>query len=135
VSYSGQKIPAEMVGVYGLCCLLVAMLGVYATVAYSVAERTREFALRMALGAQRLRVLRLVLGSGIRVALTGLVVGGVGAAFVVRVLKSLLFGVSAFDPASAFAAAMLMVMITLVAAFVPARRAASIEPMEALRME
>jgi ABC-type antimicrobial peptide transport system permease subunit len=135
VSYFGQKIPAEMVAVYGACCLLVAMLGVYAAVAYSVGERTREFALRMALGARRLGVLRLVLGSGIRVALVALVFGAIGAFFAVRVLKSLLFGVSAFDPASALAAAMLMVLITLAAAFVPARRAASIEPMEALRME
>ena len=135
VSYFGQKIPAEMVAVYGACCLLVAMLGVYAAVAYSVAERTREFALRMALGSQRIGVLRLVLGSGIRVALVGLVLGAVGAFFAVRVLKSLLFGVSAFDPASAFAAATMLLLIALAAAFVPARRAASIEPMQALRTE
>ena len=134
-SYAGQKIPAEMVAIYGACCLLVAMLGVYAAMAYSVSERSREFALRMALGAERSRVLGLVMTAGLRVVAGGLVIGAVGAFFAVRVLKTLLFGVAAFDPASALFAAVLVSVTALAAALLPARRAASIEPMDALRME
>ncbi len=135
VAYAGQKIPAEMIAVYGLCCLLVAMLGVYAAMAYSVSERTREFALRMALGAQRRRVLGLVMAAGVRVVVGGLLLGAVGAFFAVRILKTLLFGVSGFDPASTLFAAVVMALTALIAALLPARRAASIEPMEALRTE
>jgi predicted permease len=135
VSYAGQKIPAEMIAVYGLCCLLVATLGVYASMAYSVSLRTREFALRMALGAQRSGVLGLVMISGVRVVIGGLLIGGLGAFFAVRVLKSLLFGVSSFDPASTLFATLLMALTALMAALLPARRAASIEPMTALRAE
>lgn len=135
VSYSGQKVPAEMIAVYGVCCLLVAMLGVYASMAYSVSERNREFALRMALGAERSQVLKLVMSSGMRVVVGGLVIGAVGTFFAVRVLKAMLFGVSSFDPASTVFALALVVLTACVAAFVPARRAASIEPMTALRTE
>ena len=135
VSYAGQKIPAEMIAVYGACCLLVALLGVYAAMAYSVAERSREFALRMALGARRSRVLGLVMGSGLRVIAGGLAIGAVGSYFAVGILKSLLFGVSGFDLATAFAALLVLSLTALAAAFLPARRAASIEPMEALRAE
>ena len=97
-SYSGQKISAEMIAVYGACCLLVAMLGVYAAMASSVSERSREFALRMALRSERSRLLGLVMTSGLRVVLGGLVVGTVGAFFVVRVLKTLLFGLKLSPP-------------------------------------
>jgi ABC-type antimicrobial peptide transport system permease subunit len=133
--YSGQKVPAEMIAVYGVCCLLVAMLGVYASMAYSVSERNREFALRMALGAERLQVLKLVMSSGLRVVVGGLAIGGIGTFFAVRVLKAMLYGVSSFDPASTLFAVALVVLTACVAALVPARRAASIEPMTALRTE
>jgi predicted permease len=135
VSYSGQKVPAQMIAVYGLCCLLVALLGVYATMAYSVSERNREFALRMALGAERSQVLGLVMRSGLQIVLGGLVIGTLGTFFAVRVLKSMLFGVSTFDPASTGFALLLIVLTACAAALVPARRAASTEPMTALRTE
>jgi ABC-type antimicrobial peptide transport system permease subunit len=134
-SYSDAKVPAEMIGVYGLCSLLVATLGVYAGLAYSVVERTREFALRVALGAERQRIFSMVLRESGRIALGGIFVGAIGAFFAVRVMKSLLFGVSPFDPVSAVAAVVLLSITAGFAAWLPARRAASIEPMQALRSE
>ncbi len=134
-SYSDAKVPAELIAVYGLCSLLVATLGVYAGLAYSVVERTKEFALRVALGAERQRIFSMILRESGRVALVGVALGVVGAFFVVRVMKSLLFGVSPFDPVSAAAAVLVLLSTAAVAAWLPARRAASIEPMQALRAE
>jgi hypothetical protein len=134
-SYSDAKVPAEMIGVYGICALLVATLGVYAGLAYSVVERTREFALRVALGAERERIFGMILRESAWIALGGIAVGATGAFFMVRVMKSLLFGVSPFDPVSAAGAVLLLVCTAAFAAWLPARRAASIEPMQALRAE
>jgi ABC-type antimicrobial peptide transport system permease subunit len=134
-SYSDAKTPAELIGVYGICSLLVATLGVYAGLAYSVVERTKEFALRVALGAERQRIFSMVLEESGRIALGGIVVGAIGAFFAVRVIKSLLYGVSPFDPFSAAAAVLLLAVTAGFAAWLPARRAASIEPMQALRGE
>ncbi len=134
-AYSDTRVPAELIAVYGLCSLLVATLGVYAGLAYSVVERTKEFALRVALGAERQRIFGMILRESGKVALVGVAVGAVGAFFVVRVMKSLLFGVSPFDPVSAAAAVLVLLSTAAVAAWLPARRAASIEPMQALRSE
>ena len=134
-SYSDAKVPAEMIGVYALCSLLVATLGVYAGLAYSVVERTREFALRVALGAERQRIFSMILRESAWIALGGTAIGAIGAFFAVRVMKSLLFGVSPFDPFSAAAAVLLLVVTAGFAAWLPARRASSIEPMQALRSE
>ena len=124
-----------MIGVYGLCSLLVATLGVYAGLAYSVVERTREFALRVALGAERKRIFSMILRESAWIALGGIIVGGTGAFFAVRVMKSLLYGVSPFDPFTAGAAVLVLATTAAFAAWLPARRAASIEPMQALRSE
>jgi ABC-type antimicrobial peptide transport system permease subunit len=134
-SYSGAKVPAEMIGVYGLCSLLVATLGVYAGLAYSVVERTQEFALRVALGAGRQRIFGMILRESAWIVLGGIVVGGAGAFFAVRVMKSLLFGVSPFDPVTAAIAMLVLATTASLAAWLPARRAAAIEPMQALRSE
>lgn len=134
-SYSDAKVPAEMIGVYGLCSLLVATLGVYAGLAYSVVERTREFALRVALGAARQRIFSMILRESAWIAMGGIVVGAIGAFFAVRVMKGLLFGISPFDPLSAASAVLLLAITAGFAAWLPARRAASIEPMQALRSE
>ena len=134
-SYSDAKVPAELIGVYGICSLLVAVLGVYAGLAYSVAERTREFALRVALGAERQRIFAMIVRESGKVAIGGVLVGAIGAFFAVRVMKSLLFGVSPFDPVSAAGAVLMLISAAAFAAWLPARRAASIEPMQALRAE
>ena len=130
-----SRLPAELLIVYALASLLIAMLGLYAVMAYAVVERNREFALRMALGSSRADIFRLVLGSSAWVVLIGLVTGGLGAIAAVRLLHSMLFGVTASDPLSYLAAAALLSLAVVLSGLIPARRAASIEPMQALRSE
>jgi predicted permease len=133
--YQMSRLPAELLIVYALASLLVAMLGLYAVMAYAVVERNREFALRMAIGSSRAGIFRLVLGSSAEVVLIGLVTGGLGSIAAVRLLRSMLFGVTAFDPLSYVAAAALLSLAVALSGLIPARRAASIEPMQALRNE
>ncbi|MFY9852462.1 MAG: ABC transporter permease [Terracidiphilus sp.] len=133
--YQMSRLPAELLIVYALASLLVAMLGLYAVMAYAVAERNREFALRMALGSSRAGIFRLVLGSSAGVVLIGLVTGGLGSIAAVRLLRSMLFGVTASDPLSYIAAAVLLSLAVVFSGLIPARRAASIQPMQALRAE
>ncbi len=133
--YQMSRIPAELLGVYALASVLVAMMGLYAVMAYAVVERHREFALRMALGSSRARIFRLVLSGSAFTAALGLLSGGLGSIAAVRLLRSLLFGVAPFDPISFSAAAALLLLTVFVAGLAPARRAASIQPMTALRSE
>jgi predicted permease len=133
--YQISRIPAELLGVYAICSVLVAMMGLYAVMAYSVLERNREFAVRMALGSSRSGIFRLVLQGSVSVVLVGLVVGGAGSIAGVRLLRSMLFNVAPFDPLSFSLAAIVLVTTVLLAGINPARRAAGIEPMQALRTE
>jgi len=133
--YQISRIPAELLGVYAICSVLVAMMGLYAVMAYSVIERNREFAVRMALGSSRSGIFRLVLQGSAGVILIGLLIGGAGSIAGVRLLRSMLFNVAPFDPISFSLAAIALVMTVLLAGIAPARRAASIEPMQALRTE
>ncbi len=133
--YQMSRIPAELLGVYALASVLLAMMGLYAVMAYAVVERHREFALRMALGSSRARIFRLVLSGSAFTAALGLLSGGLGSIAAVRLLRSLLFGVAPFDPISFSAAAALLLLTVFVAGLAPARRAASIQPMTALRSE
>ena len=133
--YQMSRIPAELLGVYAICSVLIAMMGLYAVMAFSVIERNREFALRMALGSSRGAIFRLVLRGCTGVILVGLVAGGLGSVAAVRLLRSMLFNVAPFDPVSFAGAAALLLMTVLLAGVAPARRAATIEPMQALRNE
>lgn len=135
VMYLFARIPAELLGVFALASLLVSTLGLYAAMAYAVTERGREFALRMAVGATRAQVVKLVVSGGLETVVAGLLIGGVGAFFAIRLLRSMLFGVATFDPISFIASALVLVITVLLAALAPAARAASIQPMEALRTE
>jgi len=110
-------------------------LGIYGIISFSVRLRTRELGVRMALGAQRSSVLRLVLMQGLRLAAVGIVCGIVAAVFLGRVFTSLLFKVSVLHVAPWFGAAAVLIATVLLASYLPARRAASIEPMKALRTE
>ena len=127
------RIGATLIGVVGVLALLLAAVGLYGVVAYSVSLRTREVGIRMALGAERSQVLRMVLGQGLRLALVGVGLGVVLAAGVATLLGSMLYGVSAFDPAAYGAAAGLLLIVALTANLVPAVTAARIAPATAIR--
>ncbi len=134
-SMFSQRISASLLSVLGSVALVLAALGLYGVMAYSVAQRTNEFGIRMALGAQRSDVSRLVIGQGAKLAGVGILIGALAAVGLSRVLSSLLFGVSATDPATFFGVAFLLVVVTLVACWIPGRRATRVNPIEALRYE
>jgi predicted permease len=122
-------------GVISLLAVILGTVGQYGVLSYIVAERTRKIGVRMALGAQASRVQRMVVGQGARVLVVGVVVGLAVAAASTRALRSLLFGVGALDPATFAGVAGAMVLVGLVAAWVPARRASRVDPMESMRGE
>jgi putative ABC transport system permease protein len=119
----------------GLLALLLAAVGLYGVMAFSVAQRTREIGIRMALGAQPRDVLRIIFSQGLRLVGIGVALGVAGGASVSRVLRSLLFGLSPFDPIAYAGVSVFLVMIALAAIYLPARRASRVDPMVALRHE
>ena len=134
-SLTGRKFVVILMGVFAVLALLLSAVGLYGVISYSVRLRTRELGVRMALGAQRGRVLQLVLMQGLRMAALGVVLGLVMAAVLGRVFSSLLFKISMLHVVPWAAATAVLVATVLLATYLPARRAASIEPMKALRIE
>lgn len=132
---SGQEFAAQATGALALLGLALASVGLYGVQAYAVSRRTREIGIRMALGAPRREVVGMVLRRGLALALAGLALGCPVSLAVGRVARGLLYGVSPLDPYSLGAAALLLLIVAGVASYVPARRAAKIDPMEALRYE
>ncbi len=132
-SEAQRRLMLTLLGVFAIVATLLAVLGLYSVISYSVVERTREIAIRQALGAPRSNVLGLVLRQGLGLALVGVVLGIAGAVGLTRLLDSMLFGVQAIDPVTFSAASVLFVLVALAASYIPARRAAAIEPMVALR--
>ena len=134
-SVAAPRMEFVLVGLFGALAIVLATIGTYGVIAYTVSERTTEFGLRMALGAQRRDLLRLVLGQGARLVLPGAVAGLVLALVLGRSLKSLIYGVRANDPLTFAAVTGIVLATALVASYVPARRASKADPMRALRAE
>lgn len=132
---SQERMIAKLSGFFGVLALVLACIGLYGLLAYEVSRRTREIGIRMALGAQQGDVLRLVVGQGILLAITGAAVGVGVALAVTRYLASLLYGVHTDDPLTMIGVAILLMLVALAACYFPARRAMSVDPMIALRYE
>ncbi len=132
---SRSRFTMLVLGVFAMLALLLACVGIYGVIAYSVTQRTQEFGIRMALGANRRDVFRLVLGQGTRLTLLGIGLGIVAALVVTRLMATLLYGVSATDPLTFTAVALLLAFVALAACYIPARRATRVDPIVALRYE
>lgn len=124
-----------LVGVFAAAALILAVVGIYGVVAFSVTRRTKEIGIRMALGAQRGNIMRLVLGEGGRMAAFGVAIGIAASFAITRLISSLLFGIRATDPLTFVALAALLSLAALLASYIPARRAMRVDPMVALRYE
>ena len=122
-------------GGFALCALLLAAICIYGVIAYSVAQRTQEIGIRMALGAQRSNVIGQVVAQGVRLALAGTVLGIAGALFATRLLASLLFAVKATDVLTFAVGPLILIAVASLASFLPACRAAMVDPVIALRHE
>ena len=129
------RVGASLIGAFGALALLLAAVGLYGVIAYTVSQRTRELGVRAALGADRGDLVKLVVGQGMKLAVVGVALGVLAAAAVTRVLSVLLYGISAVDPWAFGGAATMLLGVALLANLVPAVRAARVDPMRALRHE
>ncbi|HTB15956.1 MAG TPA: ABC transporter permease [Bryobacteraceae bacterium] len=134
-SLAGRKFSVLLISLFGMLALALAAVGLYGVVSYSVTQRNREMGLRMALGAQQGQVLRMVIGEAMKLAIAGAAVGAVVAAFAGRALAGELYGVRASDPQSFAGAAATLLVVALLGAWIPARRAMTVDPAIALRDE
>jgi len=123
------------VGIFAALALLLSCVGIYGVISYLAGQRIQEIGIRMALGAQRNDVLRLILGHGANVAAMGVAVGVAASLALTRLMANLLFGVSAYDPVTFLAVGCLLILVALAAAYIPARRAMRVDPVVALRYE
>jgi ABC-type antimicrobial peptide transport system permease subunit len=126
---------ARLSGLFGSLALLLSCVGLYGLLSYETARRRREIGIRMALGAERADVLRMVISQGLKLAMIGVVIGIAGALALTRFLSSLLYGVKPTDPLTFIAVSLILIAVAMLACYIPARRAAKVDPMVALRYE
>jgi putative ABC transport system permease protein len=134
-SLSPQRLQIALIGLFAALALALACMGIYGVMGYSVAQRTSEIGVRMALGAQTGNVLGLILGEGLRLAIVGTAIGLAGSFFASRLLSGMLFGVAPSDPFTFASVAVILVAVAMVACYIPARRATRVDPLVALRYE
>jgi putative ABC transport system permease protein len=134
-SIAPQRLNATLIGLFALLALAIATVGVAGVLAFSVSQRTNELGVRLALGAARAAIARMILGEAAVMAVVGLIVGGLASVPLARLLTGLLFGIEPLDPPTIALAAGLLLTVAVAAAWIPARQATAVDPMTALRRE
>jgi putative ABC transport system permease protein len=132
---SHRQFTAWLLASFAFAAVVLAAIGIYGVLAYWVAQRTQEIGVRVALGAEKTDVLRLVVGQGLKIAISGVAIGLLAALGLSRYFSSLLYGIHATDPLSLAAVSLLLSAVALLACYIPARRATNVDPIEALRCE
>ncbi len=131
-SVAPRRFNLRLLTIFSVAALLLAATGIYGLISYSVAQRTPEIGIRLALGATRKNIFRMILGQGLRLVLVGLVLGLAGAFALTRLIRSLMFGVTPSDPLTFVAVSLLLIVITLAAGGLPALRATRLDPLKSL---
>lgn len=134
-SVSDRRLTMWLLSIFAAVAMLLSIIGIYSAMSYVVTQNTREIGIRMALGAQGRDVLKLIVGQGLTLALVGIGLGLIGSLWLTKLVESLLFGVTATDPVVFVAVSLLLIMVAVLASYLPARRVTKVDPMIALRYE